>query len=101
MALCMRKSAKVINHLKSKMGLLGMINPLSPWGSTLFHHQEFSVTAPIARTLGNPDADLSIKAIRFSSRRFKSTKTDKRLNSLNDVDDDKVYWEAHNQSGIL
>jgi hypothetical protein len=92
----MRKSAKVINHLNSNMGLVGMINLLSPWGSALFHHQEFSVTAPVAQTLGNPDADSSIKATHFSSRRFKSTKTDKQLNSLNDADDNKVYWEAHN-----
>jgi hypothetical protein len=89
MAIFMRKSAKVINHLKSKMGVVGVINLLSP--STLFHHQDFSVAAPIARTLGNPDADLSIKATLFSSRRFKSTKADKHLNSLNDADDNKVY----------
>ena len=89
MAIFMRKSAKVINHLKSEMGLVGVINLLSP--STLFHHQDFSVAAPIARTLGNPDAYLSIKATLFSSRRFKSTKADKHLNSLNDADDNKVY----------
>ncbi|XP_059433265.1 2-oxoisovalerate dehydrogenase subunit alpha 2, mitochondrial-like [Corylus avellana] len=88
MAVFMRKSSKVINHLKSKMGLLGVINLLSP--STLFHHQELSVAAPIARTLRNPDADLSIKATLFSSQRFKSTKADKHLNSLNDADDNKI-----------
>ncbi|KAM3702678.1 hypothetical protein ACB098_04G042500 [Castanea mollissima] len=89
MALCMRKSPKLINLLKYRMGLFDMITPCS-WNSTSSHHQEFPVKAPIAHNLGNPDADLSVKATLFSACRFKSTKPEKQLNSLNDADDNKV-----------
>ena len=71
------------------MGLFDMIT-LSSWNSTSSHHQEFPVAAPIARNLGNPDANLSVKATFFSACRFKSTKPKKQLNSLNDADDNKV-----------
>lgn len=71
------------------MCLFDMITP-SSWNSTSSHHQEFPVTAPIAHNLGNPDADLSVKATLFSACRFKSTKPEKQLNSLNDADDNKV-----------
>ena len=71
------------------MGLFDMITP-SSWNSTSSHHQEFLVTAPIAHNLGNPDADLSVKSTLFSACRFKSTKPEKQLNSLNDADDNKV-----------
>ncbi|XP_075660636.1 2-oxoisovalerate dehydrogenase subunit alpha 2, mitochondrial isoform X2 [Castanea sativa] len=89
MALCMRKSPKLINLLKYRMGLFDMITPCS-WNSTSSHHQEFPVKAPIAHNLGNPVADLSVKATLFSACRFKSTKPEKQLNSLNDADDNKV-----------
>ncbi|KAG2716221.1 hypothetical protein I3760_03G113300 [Carya illinoinensis] len=89
MALCMRKSLNLINLLKSKIGLLGTINP-SPWASTLSHHHEFPVPAQTAQNLGSSDGDWIVKAIVLSSRRFKWTKAEKQLISRNDVDDNKV-----------
>ncbi|KAG6660663.1 2-oxoisovalerate dehydrogenase subunit alpha 2, mitochondrial-like isoform X4 [Carya illinoinensis] len=89
MALCMRKSLNLINLLKSKMGLLGTINP-SPWASTLSRHHEFPVPAQTAQNLGSSDGDWIVKAIVLSSRRFKWTKAEKQLISRNDVDDNKV-----------
>lgn len=92
MALCMRKSLKLINLLKSKMVLLGPINP-SCWASILSHHHEFSVPAPTSLNLGYSDADWIVKETVLSSRRFKWTKAEKKWSGLNDADDNKVTME--------
>jgi hypothetical protein len=74
------------------MGLLSMIKQSSCSRSSLTHHQNPPFAARNAQNFRDPDANFRMSATLFSARRFKSIKTEKQLNSLDDVDHNQVRY---------
>ncbi|KAA8547026.1 hypothetical protein F0562_003455 [Nyssa sinensis] len=82
MAFCLTKAKKLIyNHLKSKMGSLGIINHGNWTHPVSFSH-------PIPQNLKKPDTFFTNNTTLFASRRFESIIAGKHLDSLRNVFDE-------------
>lgn len=75
MAVCVRQSRNnVINHVKSKMGLLGLTN----LSSSLNNDHSTLSTASLAKHLRNQSSAFENKPTLYRTRRFESTKPHQR-----------------------
>lgn len=75
MAVCVRQSRNnVINHVKSKMGLLGLTN----LSSSLNNDHSTLSTASLAKDLRNRSSVFENKPTLYRTRRFESTKPHQR-----------------------
>ncbi|KAJ6918624.1 hypothetical protein NC651_012780 [Populus alba x Populus x berolinensis] len=78
MAVCVRQSRNnIINHVKSKMGLLGLTNLSSSVSSLNNDHSTLS-TASLAKDLRNESSVFENKPTLYRTRRFESTKPHQR-----------------------
>lgn len=76
MALCLGKTKTVLNNLKGKVGLMGIIER-SVWSSSLTQHKKSLAAPAIAQKLTNLHSNIGVSATLLTSRRFESVKAER------------------------
>lgn len=83
MALCLGKTKTVLNNLKGKVGLMGIIER-SIWSSSLTHHNKSLGAPTVAQKLTNPHSNIDVSATLLTSCRFESVKAERDFDTQYD-----------------
>lgn len=90
MTLRMKNSTNILKQLKSKMGLLSLINQ-SSCSSIGGHSSRMPLTSPFANDLRSPDSYLCYSPTLFLPHRFESIQAGKQVDSVCGSVNNQVY----------